>query len=80
MTTANIAICNVIDSTPDYGYITVYYNRKVFQPFRYLNHDFDFERFKKTKAYALVDRIYDQFPSKTTLKICASRYNLTLIT
>ena len=49
MTTANIAICNVIDSTPDYGYITVYYNRKVFQPFHYLNHDFDFERFKKPK-------------------------------
>lgn len=46
MTTANIALCNVIDSTPDYGYITVYYNRKVFQSFHYLNHDFDFERFK----------------------------------
>ena len=79
MTTANIAICNVIDSTPDYGYITVYYNRKVFNHFIILIM-ISILKDSKTKAYALVDRIYDQFPSKTTLKICASRYNITLIT
>lgn len=66
MTTSNIAICKVTDSVPDYGDITIYYNQKVFQSFHYINHEFDFERFK-TKAYALIDRLYDHFPSKPTM-------------
>ena len=66
MTTSNIAICNVTDSTPDYGDITVYYNRNVFQSFHYINHEFDFESFK-IKAYALVNKLRDHFPSKPTM-------------